>query len=212
MAGCTSCESDKKPETPQIRRVLWIALIANLIMFVVEAIGSFTAHSVSLRADALDFLGDAANYSVTLFVLGLSLSIRAKASMTKGLVMGTFGIWVLGSAVYNFYHGHLPNYETMGILGVLALATNFGVAAMLYKYKDGDSNMQSVWLCTRNDAIGNIAVMLAAVGVRILGNNIPDLLVATLMAILGLRAAIHIVTLSKRELAEQKASLGATYS
>lgn len=200
MVGCTSCESDKKPESPGARKVLWIALVANATMFFVEFIGSYSASSVSLKADALDFLGDSANYAVSLFVLGMSVSIRAKASLTKGLVMGGFGIWVLGSAIYGFYYGKVPQAETMGILSTLALLTNVGVALVLYKFRDGDSNMQSVWLCSRNDAIGNIAVMFAAVGVYYTSSNIPDLIVALLMVSLGLSAAVRVITLSRKEL------------
>lgn len=207
MVGCTSCESDKKPASADARKALWIALIANAVMFFVEFIGSYSAHSVSLKADALDFLGDAANYSVSLFVLGMSVSIRAKASLTKGLVMGSFGFWVLGSAILSFYYGKTPQAETMGILSILALLTNFGVALILYKFRDGDSNMQSVWLCSRNDAIGNIAVMLAAVGVYYMKSNIPDLIVALLMVSLGLSAAVRVITLSRRELAQLRRPL-----
>lgn len=200
MVGCTSCESDKRPVTESARKALWVALVANFIMFWVEVIGSYSAESVSLKADALDFLGDAANYAVTLFVLGMAVSIRAKASMAKGIVMGAFGIWVLATAVHNFMNGLSPASEIMGVLGLLALATNIGVAAILYKYRDGDSNMQSVWLCTRNDAIGNVAVILAAVGVYLTGKNTPDLIVASLIAALGISAAIRVIRLSRMEL------------
>lgn len=201
MVGCTSCESDKKTTDPRARKALWAALIANAIMFIVEIVGSYSAGSVSLKADALDFLGDAANYAVTLFVLGMSIAIRARASMAKGLVMGSFGLWVLGTAIYKFYQGGAPEAELMGILGFLALLTNISVAVILYKFRDGDSNMQSVWLCSRNDAIGNVAVMLAAAGVHFTGTNYPDLIVAVLIAGLGVSAAARVIALSKRELA-----------
>lgn len=202
MVGCTHhCDSDKKPTSPGARKALWIALISNFAMFVVEVVGSYKADSVSLKADSLDFLGDAANYAVTLFVLGMSVSIRARASMGKGIVMGVFGIWVLGSAIHNFYHGLLPQPDTMGVLGFLALLTNVAVAFILYKFREGDSNMQSVWLCSRNDAIGNIAVLLAAAGVHFTSSNLPDLVVAVIMASLGVSSAVQVVSLSKRELA-----------
>lgn len=206
MTGCNHCESDKKPVSHGAKNALWIALAANLVMFFVEVIGSLKADSVSLRADALDFLGDAANYAVTLFVLGMAVTIKAKASMAKGIVMGSFGLWVFGSAIYNLQQGAAPESHTMGVLGILALLTNLSVALILYKYREGDSNMQSVWLCSRNDAIGNIAVILAAVGVYFTGKNIPDVVVASLMAILGLTAAFRVLKLSKQELKSVQAA------
>lgn len=200
MVGCTSCASDTKEVDPRARKALWIALIANAAMFVVEIVGSYKADSVSLKADALDFLGDAANYAVSLFILGMSITIRARASMAKGIIMGLFGIWVLGTAIYKYFNGLPPEANVMGILGFMALLTNLGVAVMLYKFREGDSNMQSVWLCTRNDAIGNIAVMIAAAGVHFTGKSLPDLIVAALMACLGVSSAIKVIALSRNEL------------
>ena len=205
MTGCTSCASDRKPVSAGARRALWVALIANAAMFVVELGGSFRAGSVAVRADALDFLGDAVNYALTLFVLGMALSVKAKASMAKGIVMGGFGVWVLATAVYNFHYGLTPHAELMGLLGFLALLTNLGVAVVLYRYRDGDSNMQSVWLCSRNDAIGNFAVLAAAAAVFYTGTRWPDLIVAALMALLGLSAAIRVIRLSNSELSEARA-------
>lgn len=201
MSGCSSCAGDLKPVSPGARKALWVALVANASMFVVEIVGSLRAGSVSLRADAIDFFGDAANYAVTLFVLSMAVSIKAKASMAKGIVMGSFGVWVLATATYNFFYGATPHAETMGVLGFLALLTNLGVSVVLFRYRDGDSNMQSAWLCSRNDAISNVAVMLAAVGVFATHTRWPDLAVAMLMASLGLSAAIRVIKLSKSELA-----------
>jgi Co/Zn/Cd efflux system component len=201
MSGCSSCASDLKPVSPGARKALWVALVANALMFLVEFVGSLHAGSISLRADAIDFFGDAANYAVTLFVLSMAVSIKAKTSMAKGIVMGAFGIWVLATAIYNFFYGVTPHAETMGVLGFLALLTNLGVSVVLYRYRDGDSNMQSAWLCSRNDAISNLAVMLAAVGVFLTHTRWPDLAVAILMASLGLSAAIRVIKLSKSELA-----------
>lgn len=201
MSGCSSCAGDLKPVSPGARKALWVALVANGLMFVVEIVGSLRAGSVSLRADAIDFFGDAANYAVTLFVLSMAVTIKAKASMAKGIVMGAFGIWVLVTATYNFFYGVTPHAETMGVLGFLALLTNLGVSVVLFRYRDGDSNMQSAWLCSRNDAISNVAVMLAAVGVFLTHTRWPDLAIAILMASLGLSAAIRVIKLSKSELA-----------
>ena len=134
MVGCNSCESDKKTTDPRARKALWVALIANAAMFIVEIVGSYSAESVSLKADAVDFLGDAANYAVSLFVLGMAVSIRARASMAKGLVMGAFGIWVLGTAIHKYFLGTAPEAEIMGVLGFLALFTNVSVAFIFYMF------------------------------------------------------------------------------
>lgn len=201
MVGCSHCKIDSEPVSQGAWRVLWVALFANAIMFAVEVIGSYLADSVSVKADALDFFGDAANYAVTLFVLGMSIRIRARASMMKGIVMAVFGVWVLGSAIYNLRYGSVPESRLMGVFGILALIVNLGVALILYKYRDGDSNMQSVWLCSRNDAIGNLTVLLAAVGVHYTGKNVPDLVVAIMVAVLGISSGVRVIELSRKELA-----------
>ena len=143
----------------------WVALIANFAMFVVEIIASHLSDSMSLQADALDFFGDSANYAISLFVVGMALAVRARASLFKGATMALFGTWVVGSALYRAVVGSSPEPITMGAIAIVALAVNVGVAALLFRYRNGDSNRQSIWLCSRNDAIGNIAVMLAAAGV-----------------------------------------------
>lgn len=189
------CDSDCSSDqliTPRYRKILWIALIINLAMFVVEIVSGLNANSVSLLADAIDFFGDAMNYGISLAVLSMSLMWRARAALFKGFTMGAFGLFVLASAVWSFMHGKVPEPYTMGLIGMLALVANVSVALMLYAYREGDANMQSVWLCSRNDAIGNVAVMLAALGVFGSGSAWPDLLVAVIMAGLGLSAAIQI--------------------
>lgn len=182
------------------RKILWIALIVNITMFVVEIVSGVKASSVSLLADSLDFLGDAANYGISLWVLGLGLAIRAKASLFKAISMAVFGLWVLGNTLWHFLTGVIPRAETMGLIGLIALAANLGVAALLYAYRDGDSNMRSVWLCTRNDAIGNVAVILAAIGVFGTGSAWPDLIVATTMASLALHSAWTVIKHARTEL------------
>jgi Co/Zn/Cd efflux system component len=169
--------------------VLWIALLLNAAMFAIEIAGSLQSGSVSLLADAIDFFGDAANYGLSLAVLSMALTWRAKASLLKAASMAGFGIFVLGRATWSFVNGAPPEALTMGAVAVLALAVNVGVALMLYSYRNGDSNMRSVWICSRNDAIGNIAVMLAAIGVFGTGAAWPDLLVAAGMALLALSGA-----------------------
>jgi Co/Zn/Cd efflux system component len=183
------------------RRVLWIALAVNATMFLVEAAAGLAVGSVSLQADALDFFGDAANYAISLSVLSLALVWRARAALVKGLSMGVFGAWVMAAAVMNIVGGGVPQAIAMGVVGFVALVANVGVALMLYAYRNGDANMRSVWLCSRNDAIGNAAVMLAALGVFGTGTPWPDILVAAVMAALALSAASETVG---RALAELK--------
>lgn len=203
MADCCtgSCSSDKPPVDARYRRILWVALVVNAGMFVVELIGGWHAGSVSLLADAVDFFGDAGNYAVSLFVLGLAPVWRSRTALGKGLIMGSYGVFVLGSAVYHLATGIVPESSTMGVIGFLALVANASVAALLYAYREGDANMRSVWLCSRNDAIGNIAVMLAALGVYGTGSGWPDIAVATLMGTLGLTGAWSVVKHARRELA-----------
>lgn len=195
-SGCNS----NQLLTPKYRKILWIALLINFTMFVVEVLSGLNAHSVSLMADAIDFFGDAMNYGISLAVLSMSLIWRARAALFKGLTMGVFGLFVLASAAWSFMHGKVPEPYTMGIIGMLALVANVSVAIMLYAYREGDANMQSVWLCSRNDAIGNVAVMLAALGVFGSGSAWPDLLVAIIMASLGISAAFQITKSASTEL------------
>ncbi len=157
MESC--CPAPSPNASPEYRRVLWIALVVNAAMFAVEAAAGLAAGSVSLQADALDFFGDAANYGLSLSVLSMALVWRARAALVKGISMGLFGLWVIGAATMNVLGDTLPNAPTMGVIGFLALIANAGVAVLLYRFREGDANMRSVWLCTRNDAIGNVAVM-----------------------------------------------------
>ncbi len=197
---CDSGCSSNQLLTPRYRKILWIALVVNFSMFLVEVFSGFNAHSVSLMADAIDFFGDAMNYGISLAVLSMSLMWRARAALFKGLTMGAFGLFVLASAVWSLIHGKVPEPYTMGIIGMLALVANVSVAIMLYAYREGDANMQSVWLCSRNDAIGNVAVMLAALGVFGSGSSWPDLLVAAIMASLGISAATQVIKKAQAEM------------
>jgi len=175
------------------RRILWIALAINAAMFAVEIVGGLTAGSVSLAADALDFLGDAANYAISLAVLGMTLQRRARAALLKGLSLGGLGLWVAGSTLANALAGTVPEARLMGAIGVAALVANVTVAVLLYAYRKGDANMRSVWICSRNDAVGNVAVLLAAAGVFGTGAGWPDVIVAAIMATLSLTGAWRIV-------------------
>jgi Co/Zn/Cd efflux system component len=197
----TCCHDARPPSNdPGYRTVLWAVLGINAAMFVVELLLGFTAGSVSLQADALDFLGDAANYSISLLVTGLALHYRARATLVKGITMGAFGLWIMGSALWHSAHGTLPSAMTMGKVGVVALLANALTFALLWKYRAGDSNMQSVWLCSRNDVIGNCAVLLAALGVFGTSRGWPDVLVAAIMAGLAVQAAWIVTRAASREL------------
>ena len=204
MPGCNHCPSDEAAKSaannPGFRKVLWIALIANAAMFFIEVGASWSAGSVSLLADSLDFGGDAANYALSLFVLGMALQTRAKAALLKGVSMGLYGLGVLGFAAYAAMHGEVPSYATMGVVGLMALSVNVGVAAIQYRYRNGDSNMRSVWLCSRNDAIGNLAVLGAALLVGVTQTAWPDLAVAALMATLGLTASVSVIKQARAEI------------
>ena len=189
--------------SPRYRKVLWAALVINLVMFVIEIGAGFKSGSTSLLADAIDFLGDAANYGVSLAVLSAGVVLRARAALLKGACMMAFGIFILARAAWMFSQGGTPEAFTMGGVGVLALIANLTVAALLFAYRQGDANMRSVWLCSRNDAIGNIAVVVAALGVVGTGSAWPDLLVACGMALLALWGGGSVV---RQALAELKHS------
>ena len=185
---------------PRYRRILWIALVLNAAMFAVELVGGYRSGSLSLLADAIDFAGDAMNYGVSLAVLSAALTWRARAAQLKALSMMAFGLFVLGRAIWAALGGGVPDAATMGVVGALALATNVSVAWMLYAFREGDANMRSVWLCSRNDAIGNIAVMVAALGVLGTGTAWPDLLVAVIMSSLAMLGGWQVLRLAHGEL------------
>ncbi|RXR25196.1 cation transporter [Sphingobium fluviale] len=200
--GCSrgACASETDNANPRWRRILWIALIVNAAMFVVEMVAGAAADSRALQADALDFLGDAANYAVSLAVVGAALAWRARAALLKSLFMLGFAAWVFGSAILAFVNGTTPDAMTMGAIGALALSANVSVTVLLYRYRTGDANMRSVWICSRNDAIGNVAVMLAALGVFGTGSAWPDLIVATIMAGLALTGGAQVLRQALGEL------------
>lgn len=169
-------------------------------MFLVEIGAGLAAGSASLQADALDFLGDAANYAISLIVVGMALRYRATAALAKGATMGLFGLWVIATTVWHAVHGTLPSAFTMGAVGLAALVANAASFGLLWVYRSGDANMRSAWICTRNDVLGNIAVLLAALGVFGTGTGWPDITVAAIMAALALQGATLVVRQSLREL------------
>jgi Co/Zn/Cd efflux system component len=187
------------------RRVLWIVLALNAGMFLVGIVASLAAGSASLQADALDFFADAANYGISLFVVGMALRYRARAAVAKGLSMGAFGLWVLGTAARHAILGTVPEASTMEAVGLAALAANTASFGLLWTYRTGDANMRSVWLCSRNDVIANLAVLLAALGVFGTGTGWPDVVVAAVMASLALQGAWVVVRQSRAELRVQLA-------
>ncbi|PHZ84920.1 cation transporter [Paremcibacter congregatus] len=202
MSGCCDHDDIDKADLQikSFRRALWAVLLINGVMFVMEFSSAFFAGSVSLQADALDFLGDTVTYAITLLAMGYSLQTRARVALFKGLSLGVLGLWVYGQALYYILTDQIPSYEIMGLMGVIAFFANLGSALLLYRYRVGDSNMQSVWLCSRNDAIGNLAIIVAASGVFATGSAWPDFAVATVMATLAVTASLRIIRLSLREM------------
>ena len=194
--GCDAPNTDLR-----YRRILWVALGINVLMFLVEITASFIGGSMSLRADALDFLADSLNYAIALVVIGLSLRWRAGAALVKGGIIALFGLWVAHSIVSNAIIGALPEAKVIGSVGLLALAANVSVATLLYRHRANDSQAMSVWLCTRNDCIANIGVMLAGAGVWVSETPWPDLAVAAVVAYLGLSSALRI---ARRAIAEMR--------
>ena len=208
--ACSSCAADKAGTlaSPAWRRALWIALAINAVMFAAELTAGIFGGSRALQADALDFLGDAANYAISLGVAGLALAWRARAALVKGATIFAFGLYVLVSALWALSRGTVPHAEVMGIVGFVALLANGGVALMLYRFRSGDANMRSVWICSRNDAIGNLAVLFAALGVFGTGSGLPDIVVAAIMAGLGLWGGGQIIRQAIGELRSSKEVAG----
>jgi Co/Zn/Cd efflux system component len=208
MAGCCHddhCSAAAGPalNSPRWRRALWIALVVNAAFFVVEIVAGAAAGSASLQADALDFFGDAASYAISLGVAGLALRWRARAALAKGDTMILFALWVLGNALWHAVRGTSPQAGLMGAVGIAALLANAGVALMLYRFRSGDANMRSVWICSRNDVLGNLAVLLAALGVFGTGAGWPDLIVAATMGGLGLWGGWQVLGQARMELSRE---------
>lgn len=193
-ADCCShdCESERLRDA-SYRRVLVAVLVINAAMFAVEVSAGVAAGSASLQADSLDFLGDAAGYAISLVVIGKALRYRASVALLKGASMGAFGLWVLGVIAWHVWHGTLPSAFTMGAVGVVALLANAASFALLWAFRSGDANMRSAWICTRNDVLGNLAVLLAAFGVFGSGAGWPDIVVAAIMAMLALHGAVVVI-------------------
>lgn len=201
MSGCCGHNAKFDGVSDDYKRRLWIVIAINAVMFAVEMSAGHLAQSKALQADALDFIGDALTYGLSLMVIGASLQVRANAALLKGVSLLLMGLWVFGTTAYSVLVLGVPKAEIMGVVGFAALAANVASVLLLVQYKDGDANVRSVWLCSRNDAIGNVAVMLAAVGVWGTSTGWPDLIVAAIMATLFLSSAFQII---KQALAERQ--------
>ena len=199
-ADCCGHSATFEGLSEDYKRRLWLVIAINAVMFLVEMGAGALAGSQALQADALDFLADATTYGISLTVIGTSIQIRARAAIAKALSLTVMALWVLGSTAYHVLVLGIPRAEVMGAIGILALAANAASVLVLMRYKDGDANVRSVWLCSRNDAIGNVAVMVAALAVWGTATKWPDLLVAAIMAGLFLMSSIQILRQSLREM------------
>jgi len=203
-ADCCGSNATFEGLSADYKRRLWLVIAINASMFLVEMGAGALAGSQALQADALDFLGDATTYGISLAVIGASIQIRARAALLKALSLSAMALWVLGSTAYHVLILGIPRAEIMGAIGILALAANVASVLILMRYKDGDANVRSVWLCSRNDAIGNVAVMIAALAVWGTATKWPDLLVAAIMAGLFLTSSIQILRQSFKEMRETR--------
>ena len=199
-ASCCDQAVDPHRGDERYRRVLWAVLAINVATFAVEVAAGLAAGSASLQADALDFLGDAGNYAISLFVVGMALRYRAMAAFAKGATMGVFGLWVVGVTAWHAWYGTLPHAFTMGAVGLAALVANAASFGLLWAHRGGDANMRSAWICTRNDVLGNLAVLVAVLGVFGTGTGWPDVVVAAIMAGLALQGAWVVLHQSRSEL------------
>ena len=190
------------------RRALWAALVINAVMFVAEVTGGVFSKSVGLQADAVDFFGDAANYGLSLAVLGMGMAIRSRVALIKGITMLAFGLWVAGALIYHALHGSVPSAPVMGAIGLVALIANVVCAVILFRFRGHDANMKSVWICSRNDAVSNIAVIIAASGVWASGNGIPDLIVGGLIGALAIWGGVTVIRAAR----EERQSIHAAYN
>ncbi len=206
--SCCGHEAQFEGLSADYKRRLWLVIALNATMFIVEMTAGHISKSQALQADALDFLGDSLTYGISLAVIGASIQVRTNAALAKGISLLLMGLWVFSSTVYRVFYVGVPEAQIMGAIGFLALLTNLASVLLLVKYKDGDANVRSVWLCSRNDAIGNVAVIFAALGVWGTSSGWPDLIVAMIMAGLFLTSAFQIM---RQALAERRANLAHTH-
>ena len=203
--GCHG-DTERAERDPAYRRALWIVVFLNLGFGVIEAIGGFVANSQALKADSLDFLGDGSITLVGLLALGWSAAARAKVALTQGLFLAVLGVGVIGFAVLRTLNAVPPEAELMGGIGIAALIVNVAAALVLSRFRDGDANVRSIWLFSRNDALANIAVIVAAGLVAWTGTAWPDIVVAAVIALLFLHSAREIISGARKELRAASAS------
>jgi len=204
MAGCCHNKTDFTGLSPAYKRILWIVIAINALMFFVEMFAGTKAHSQALQADALDFLGDTLTYGISLWAIGKTLQLRSRVALLKGISLLLMAIWIFSSTLYKFWFMQTPDATMMGSIAILAFIANVISVLLLVKYKDGDANIRSVWLCSRNDAIGNLVVLIAASGVWVTDNALPDLIVATFLAALFLSSAKQIIQQANQERKSQQ--------
>ncbi len=205
MAGCCGHDAKFDGVSSDYKRRLWMVIALNGVMFFVEMGAGQIAKSQALQADALDFLGDSLTYGISLAVIGAPLRVRTNAALVKGISLLVMGVWVFASTLYRVFIAGVPTAEIMGAVGFVALAVNLASVLLLVRYKDGDANVRSVWLCSRNDAVGNVAVMIAALGVWGTATGWPDLIVAAIMASLFLSSSSQIIRQALQERREERA-------
>ncbi|MDF1736597.1 MAG: cation transporter [Minwuia sp.] len=198
-AGCNH-DTEIPDDRPEIRRILLIVIAINAAMFVVEVVASMQSGSLALLSDSLDFAGDAATYAISLAVLSASLRVRSWSAIVKAGSMALFGLWILGAAIRAAIIGDVPDATTMSAVGGLALVANLVSVLFLLRFRTGDANLRSVWLCSRNDAINNVAVILAGAGVFASASRWPDLAVASIMALLAFWSAVSVLRQARHEL------------
>jgi Co/Zn/Cd efflux system component len=198
------CCNDKACEIEALRdrqsSTLKIVLGINAVMFFVELTAGLVAGSVSLIADSLDMLGDALVYGFSIYVVARGARMKAKAAFLKGGIMAAFGLFVFGQAMYQIIVPHVPVFETIGVIGLLALAANSICLLLLWRHRADDINMSSVWLCSRNDIIANVSVLCAGIGVWLTSSGWPDILVGLGLAALFLRSAVFVLRGAMMEL------------
>jgi len=209
-AGCGggSCSTSFDGASRQFKRALLVVIAINGVMFIIEMLAGFKGQSMALKADALDFLGDTVSYAISLWAIGKSGLVRANVAMLKGLSLALMAVFVLGATLYRFFVLGAPDEQIMGLIGTMALVANLLSVMVLMNYRDGDANVRSVWLCSRNDAIGNLAVLAAALAVYFSQTPWPDLIVALLMASLFLNSARQIITQARHEIAHEQQEAG----
>lgn len=195
MDECCAVTSISERQRRVFRAVLWI----NVCMFILEAVAGILAYSTTLLADSVDMLGDAIVYGFSLYVVGRGAAWQARAALLKGIIMATFGVGVLAQVSFKIVHGLVPAAEVMGVVGIMALAANLLCLMLLWQRRGDDINMRSTWGCTRNDVIGNVGVLLAALAVRFTGSPWPDVLIGLLIAALFGRSAIAVIREASRE-------------